>query len=142
MFTINKKYLRTTAFLMLVLLVATITSCKDDDDVEQTYNFLESFGPCPVARGGELTFIGKDLSSVQSVEFPGGETVTPSFQGNGKFTVTVPESAQPGVLILHTSKGDIQTVSKIGFSRELAALIFKGLPEPSIFVLHTCSFFI
>ena len=125
MFTINKKYLRTTAFLMLVLLVATITSCKDDDDVEQTYNFLESFGPCPVARGGELTFIGKDLSSVQSVEFPGGETVTPSFQGNGKFTVTVPESAQPGVLILHTSKGDIQTVSKIGFSEPVTVTGFS-----------------
>ncbi|MBR4325720.1 MAG: hypothetical protein IKP73_09365 [Bacteroidales bacterium] len=126
MFTINKNHLRTAAFLMLVMLVTAITSCKDDDDAKQTYNFLESFGPCPVARGGELTFIGKDLSSVQSVEFPGGETVTPSFQGNGKFTVTVPESAQPGKLILHTSsQGDIQTVSEIGYSEPVTVANFS-----------------
>ncbi|MBR2200240.1 MAG: hypothetical protein IJ894_05765 [Bacteroidales bacterium] len=115
MFTISKKYLCTAALLVLVLATA-ITSCKDDDEAKQTYNFLEAFGPCPVARGGELTFIGADLSSVKSVEFPGGESVTPVFQGNGKFTVTVPESAQPGFLILHTTSGDITTVSKIGFS--------------------------
>lgn len=116
MFTINPKYLRTAALLMLICVMASITSCKDDDEASQSYNFLESFGPCPVARGGELTFLGKNLSSVQSVEFPGGETVTPVFDGSGKFTVTVPESAQPGFLILHTTSGDITTVSKIGFS--------------------------
>jgi hypothetical protein len=115
MFTISKKYLCTAALLVLVLATA-ITSCKDDDEAKQTYNFLEAFGPCPVARGGELTFIGADLSSVKSVEFPGGESATPVFQGNGKFTVTVPESAQPGILILHTTNGDIKTVSEIGFS--------------------------
>ncbi len=116
MFTISKKYLCTTVLLVLVLATTAITSCKDDDEAKQTYNFLEAFGPCPVARGGELTFIGADLSSVKSVEFPGGESVTPVFQGNGKFTVTVPESAQPGILILHTTNGDIKTVSEIGFS--------------------------
>ena len=28
----------------------------------------------------------------------------------------MPESAQPGILILHTTNGDIKTVSEIGFS--------------------------
>ena len=97
MFTISKKYLCTAALLVLVLATA-ITSCKDDDEAKQTYNFLEAFGPCPVARGGELTFIGADLSSVKSVEFPGGESVTPVFQGNGKFTVTVPSMTVLGVI--------------------------------------------
>ncbi|MBQ3655948.1 MAG: hypothetical protein II956_03745 [Bacteroidales bacterium] len=125
MFTINKKQLCTAAFLMLVLMVSTITSCKDDDEATQSYNFLESFGPCPVARGGELTFLGKNLSSVQSVEFPGGETAAPNFQGNGKFTVTVPASAQPGYLILHTSNGDIKTVSEIGYSEPVTVTGFS-----------------
>ena len=39
MFTISKKYLCTAALLVLVLATA-ITSCKDDDEAKQTYNFL------------------------------------------------------------------------------------------------------
>ena len=111
--------------MMLMVVATAITSCKDDDEASQSYNFLESFGPCPVARGGELTFLGADLRSVQSVEFPGGETVTPTFNGNGKFTVTVPESAQPGVLILHTSNGDIKTLTPIDFTEPVVVSDFS-----------------
>ncbi len=125
MFTIRKKYFGTIALMMLMVVATAITSCKDDDEASQSYNFLESFGPCPVARGGELTFLGADLRSVQSVEFPGGETVTPSFNGNGKFTVTVPESAQPGVLILHTSNGDIKTLTPIDFTEPVVVSDFS-----------------
>ena len=125
MFTINKKYFCAAAFLMLLCVTSAVTSCKDDDEASQSYNFLESFGPCPVARGGELIFLGKDLSSVQSVEFPGGETVAPNFSGKGKFTVIVPSSAQPGYLILHTSNGDIKTVSEIGYSEPVTVSKFS-----------------
>ena len=125
MFTIRKKYFGTIALMMLMVVATAITSCKDDDEASQSYNFLESFGPCPVARGGELTFLGADLRSVQSVEFPGGETVTPTFNGNGKFTVTVPESAQPGVLILHTSNGDIKTLTPIDFTEPVVVSDFS-----------------
>ena len=125
MFTIYKKHLSTLALLMLMFWVSAFTSCKNDDEAPQTYNFLESFGPCPIARGGELTFIGADLSSVQSVEFPGGETVTPTFISSGKFTVKVPESALPGNLILHTSNGDITTLSPIGFSEPVEVVSFS-----------------
>ena len=111
--------------MMLMVVATAITSCKDDDEASQSYNFLESFGPCPVARGGELTFLGADLRSVQSVEFPGGESVTPTFNGNGKFTVTVPESAQPGVLILHTSNGDIKTLTPIDFTEPVVVSDFS-----------------
>jgi len=125
MFTINKKYFCAAAFLMLLCVTSAVTSCKDDDEASQSYNFLESFGPCPVARGGELIFLGKDLSSVQSVEFPGGETAAPNFSGKGKFTVIVPSSAQPGYLILHTSNGDIKTVSEIGYSEPVTVSKFS-----------------
>ena len=110
---------------MLLCVTSAVTSCKDDDEASQSYNFLESFGPCPVARGGELIFLGKDLSSVQSVEFPGGETAAPNFSGKGKFTVIVPSSAQPGYLILHTSNGDIKTVSEIGYSEPVTVSKFS-----------------
>lgn len=125
MFTINKKYFCAAAFLMLLCVTSAVTSCKDDDEASQSYNFLESFGPCPVARGGELIFLGKDLSSVQSVEFPGGESAAPVFEGKGKFTVTVPASAQPGLLVLHTTKGDIKTVSEIGYSEPVTVKSFS-----------------
>ena len=125
MVRINKKYFCAAAFLMFLFVTSAVTSCKDDDEAPQSYNFLESFGPCPVARGGELIFLGKDLSSVQSVEFPGGESAAPVFDGKGKFTVTVPASAQPGLLVLHTTKGDIKTVSEIGYSEPVTVKSFS-----------------
>jgi hypothetical protein len=125
MFTINRKHLCTAAFLTLLFVTSSVTSCKDDDEASQSYNFLESFGPCPVARGGELIFLGKDLSSVQSVEFPGGETAAPTFDGKGKFKIVVPASAQPGLLVLHTSNGDIKTVSEIGYSEPVTVKSFS-----------------
>lgn len=83
------------------------TACNNDDDAKVEYDFLEAFGPLPVARGGELTFIGHNLSNVVSVTFPNGTTVDVNRISSDKFTITVPDddAVAPGQLTLNFSNG-------------------------------------
>ena len=49
----------------LMLSGVTFTSCDDDNDLNTNQYVggvsLNVFGPCPVARGGELRFLGSCL---------------------------------------------------------------------------------
>lgn len=77
-----KKYSKYTALLMMCLMLVTslsFTACNDDDfDTNQNRGgiSLEVFGPCPVARGGELRFIGSGMNQINSVTIPGCDDIT------------------------------------------------------------------
>ncbi len=67
-----------------------------------------SASPAPVKNGSVLTIAGKDLDLVSGVEFPHGGWA--EFTNDGKITVTVPEAAQSGDIILHMLSGESVTV--------------------------------
>ncbi|RCW39244.1 glycan-binding surface protein [Marinilabilia salmonicolor] len=113
------------SMLMLFVLGAGLlfTSCEDDDDENESKVELLSYGPMPVARGGELRFIGNNLDKVTSVVIPDGiEIASADFTSRSTdlITVTVPQTAVEGLVVLKTSEGDITTKTPIGFSEPIS----------------------
>jgi len=113
-----------SAIMMATLVLVapmTFTACDGDDQLD-TNQFSESvsllaFGPCPVARGGELQIVGTGLDQAQSVELPGCGPVTDITRiSKEKITIIVPKTAQPGNIVLHTSKGDFASKTKISYT--------------------------
>ncbi|HUW91747.1 MAG TPA: IPT/TIG domain-containing protein, partial [Bacteroidales bacterium] len=100
-----------------------LTSCEDE--VPDTKVVLKSFGPMPIARGAELKFIGYNLDKVTEVILPEGISIstftnkTPSL-----LTLTVPQEAVPGLVVLKTPDGDITTKTPIGFSEPISIASF------------------
>ena len=116
-----KKNLLTYCSFILLMVAAgfCFTSCNKDEAVSTP--ILESFGPSPALRGGELRFIGKNLSGVEGVVLQGTDEikdiVTVSDQ---EFKITIPQNAQPGLVTLKTSSGDIVTKTALTFSEPIS----------------------
>ena len=95
------------------------TACDDDDlDTNQFTGGikLNVFGPCPVARGGELRFIGSGMDQVTGVVIPGCDEITDiTVVSNEEITVTVPQDAVEGKVILNTPQGEIETITEITY---------------------------
>lgn len=107
---------------MMCLLVVSgfmFTACDDDDlDTNQFTGGikLNVFGPCPVARGGELRFIGSGMDQVTGVVIPGCDEITDiTVVSNEEITVTVPQDAVEGKVILNTPQGEIETITEITY---------------------------
>lgn len=117
-----KKYSKYTSLLMMCLMLVTslsFTACNDDDfDTNQNRGgiSLEVFGPCPVARGGELRFIGSGMDQINSVSIPGCDDITDIKVVSGReIRVTVPQTAEPGKVVLNHANGKITTLTDITF---------------------------
>jgi hypothetical protein len=112
-----------------VLLIATLcvvstglllTSCEDEEK-EDPRVALKSFGPMPIARGAELKFIGANLDKVTAVVLPENITITTfNTKTPTLLTITVPQEAMPGYVILKTPDGDITTKTTIGYSEPIS----------------------
>lgn len=118
---------RIWALLFATLCVAganvLLTSCEEDKP--DTTVALHSFGPMPIARGAELQFIGLNLDKVTAVVLPNGLTITTFTQKTPTLlTVTVPQEAVPGFVVLKTPDGDITTKTEIGFSEPISIASF------------------
>jgi hypothetical protein len=101
-----------------------ITSCSDDEYSTQQFKggvSLNSFGPSPVARGGELRFIGNGLSQINSVDIPGSESITDiRVISDEEIRVTVPQDAQVGYVTLHYANGTITTKTKLTYTEPIS----------------------
>ena len=99
-------------------------SCEGKEEVD-TKAALYSFGPMPIARGAELKFIGVNLDKVTAVILPNNITVT-SFTSKTPtlLTLTVPQEAMPGYVVLKTPDGDITTKTEIGYSEPISIASF------------------
>ena len=99
----------------------TFSSCDDGDELDTNQYVkgiaLNAFGPSPVARGGELRFIGSNLNQVTAVSIPGCADITDiTVVSTEEIRVTVPQTAEPGLVTLRTPSGDITTISRLTYT--------------------------
>ncbi len=108
------------ATLCVVSAGLLVTSCEGKEE-EDTKVVLQSFGPMPIARGAELKFIGLNLDKVTSVVLPNDITITTFTKKEPTLlTLTVPQEAMPGYVMLKTPDGNITTKTTIGFSEPIS----------------------
>lgn len=120
------------AMLMLVSSIS-FTSCEKEPDLS-TDQFvggevtLLAYGPSPVARGGQLRFVGTGMDQIQSVTIEGcGEITEIERVSSEEIRITVPQTAQPCYPVLKTKAG-AEIVAKtrltytepVGFAAEAA----------------------
>ncbi len=120
-------------FAFVAVLSFSMVACNDDDDNSSAV-LLESFGPSPVALGGQVVFIGQNLDKVSSIEFPMGYTVSDfEEKSSGRLVVVATRDtaqAYEGFVILHSSKGDITTKTKIGYKQSAVITAIDGEVKP------------
>ena len=124
-----KKISKIFAMLVVALVVLSLTACNDGDDLstDQYGNdiSLQSFGPCPVLRGGTLYLYGTNLDQIESVNLPGADPITAyeiiQSGYNSKISIQVPaEKCEPGQIVLKTKKGgEITSVSPITYREDI-----------------------
>lgn len=103
----------------------SFTSCLKGDDVDTNQYTggisLNVFGPSPVARGGELRFLGSGVDRVTAVSIPGCEDITEITKVSPtEIRITVPQEAQPGLVVLRTPEGDITTKTELTFTEPIS----------------------
>lgn len=109
------------AFLFVSLIFSSLlyNSCKKEDDTDDTIK-LQSWGPSPALRGGEMKFIGNNLDQVTAVILPDNiEITTFKTKTSELLVIDVPEATMPGELILKTPQGDIIPLTSLGISEPI-----------------------
>lgn len=127
----NKTYKFPALWMMCLMLFSclTFTACDNGDD-EDTNQYkggisLNVFGPSPVSRGGVLRFLGSGMDKVTAVAIPGCDDITViEVVSDTEIRVTVPQTAQPGLVVLKTPKGDITTKTELTFTEPIALEAF------------------
>lgn len=99
--------------LCMALTVPALTSCDNDDfNTDQFVGGvnLNSFGPSPVARGGQLRFIGSGMDQITKITLPGAGDISDIQRiSDSEIRIEVPQTAEPGNLVLHYAGGTIET---------------------------------
>lgn len=105
-------------------MVPVLTSCDNDDFNTDQYTggiHLNVFGPSPVARGGELRFLGSGMDKITKVSIPGcDDIVNIDVVSSEEIRVTVPQTAQPGFVTLHYADGTIVTKTELTYSEPIS----------------------
>ncbi len=124
-----KKISKIFAMLVVALVGLSLTACNDGDDLSTNQYgndiSLQSFGPCPVLRGGTLYLYGTNLDQIESVNLPGADPITAyeilQSGYNSKISIQVPaEKCEPGQIVLKTKKGgEITSVSPITYREDI-----------------------
>jgi len=119
----KKQNILSALFMMCLMLVGSVafTGCGMEDDLDTNQYApavsLNVFGPSPVARGGQLRFIGTGLDQVTEVVFPGGSSVIDITKVNEReIQVTVPQDAEPGLVTLKYAGGQITTKTVLAYT--------------------------
>lgn len=125
-------------FMAMLMIVNSVvfTGCKKEDwGTDQFSDAVEllAYGPVPVARGGQLRFIGSHMDQVSTVTFPNCATpVKVSVVSETEVRCVVPQEAQPGYPVLTTKDG-----KKITAKTLLAYTEPVGFDEEKPFSLDT-----
>ena len=124
-----KKISKIFAMLVVALVGLSLTACSDGDDLstDQYGNeiSLQSFGPCPVLRGGTLYLYGSNLDQIEEIDLPGADPITAyevlQSGKQSKISIQVPdEKCEPGQIILKTKKGgEITSITPITYREDI-----------------------
>ncbi len=125
----NKIYRLSALWMMCLMLLScfTFTACNNGDE-EDTNQYkggvsLNVFGPCPVARGGELRFLGSGMDQIVAVIIPGCDEISGDdikVISSQEIRVIVPQTATVGTVTLKSSKGEIVTKTEITYSEPIS----------------------
>lgn len=114
---IYNRLLLSTVLLLGVISLALVSCEKDEVSTDVQ---LSVFGPCPALRGGDLQFIGNNISKVSKIILPGNIEVTNiNVINSGEIHITIPQTAQPGFITIVTPSGEITTKTKLTFSEPI-----------------------
>jgi len=121
--TRNNRWSGLPLLALLLCGLLLMPSCEKDEVNNDP--LLQSFGPSPALRGGELRFIGQNLVDVTAVIFPGvtGGTVqvTDIITVNEReIKVMIPQDAGVGIVTLVTSGGEIKTRTPLTYSEPIS----------------------
>ena len=115
--------------LVVALVGLSLTACSDGDDLstDQYGNeiSLQSFGPCPVLRGGTLYLYGTNLDQIESINLPGADPITAyevlQSGRESKISIQVPaEKCEPGQIVIKTKKGgEITSITPITYREDI-----------------------
>ena len=124
-----KKISKIFAMLVVALVGLSLTACSDGDDLstDQYGNeiSLQSFGPCPVLRGGTLYLYGSNLDQIEEIDLPGADPITAyeilQSGKQSKISIQVPaEKCEPGQIVLKTKKGgEITSINPITYREDI-----------------------
>ena len=124
-----KKISKIFAMLVVALVGLSLTACSDGDDLstDQYGNeiSLQSFGPCPVLRGGTLYLYGSNLDQIEEINLPGADPITAyevlQSGKQSKISIQVPdEKCEPGQIVLKTKKGgEITSITPITYREDI-----------------------
>lgn len=122
----NKTYKLSALWMMCLVFLGCLSfSACDNGDEEDTNQYrggvsLNVFGPSPVARGGELRFLGSGMDKIQSVSIPGcGEITEIEVVSENEIRVTVPQTAEVGYVTLKTPAGEITTKTRLTYTEPI-----------------------
>lgn len=105
--------------------VSFLTSCEKEEVKDESVA-LYSYGPMPIPRGGELRFIGQNLDKVTAVVLPGNIEINDFGTKTPKLvTITVPQNAIEGLVVIKYAGGEITTKTPIGFLETISISAFS-----------------
>ena len=124
-----KKISKIFAMLVVDHVGLSLTASSDGDDLstDQYGNeiSLQSFGPCPVLRGGTLYLYGSNLDQIEEIDLPGADPITAyevlQSGKQSKISIQVPdEKCEPGQIVLKTKKGgEITSITPITYREDI-----------------------
>lgn len=126
-------------FMACIALVASIafTACQktewpDTDPLNKEGVTLAAYGPNPVARGGQLRFVGTGLDQIKSVTIAEGAEITEiQVVNSNDIRIVVPQDAKIGKVVLTTKAGQKIEGSKTLTYTEPVAFAEKDMFSPA-----------
>lgn len=115
--------------VMLAVLATSFTACSDDDDEKSDAVLLEAFGPSPALRGGQLSFIGRNMDKVTKVILPSNIEITNiEVVSKEQIKITIPQDAAVGYVTIVTPSGQITSKTLLTYTEPV--LISSISPSP------------
>lgn len=121
-----KKKLNSLKVYILTFLIAGLLFSACDKEESSSEVILNSWGPSPALRGGELKFIGVNLNEVSAIVLPQNVEITSFVTKTSELIVIqVPDETVGGQVLLKTSQGDIVPKTKLSISEPIAISSFS-----------------
>lgn len=119
--------------MFLILAFGFTTSCQsDDDNTDNGEVELLSFGPSGKMHGETITFIGRNLDKVTSIQLPNAEVSSSEFsaQSAEKIDLVIPEETSEGNIVLVFPKGEITSKTILSFDVPFSISSFTAKAKP------------